>query len=231
MSGLRQGRKRIEEKDMTTLIIGGSGSGKSAFAEQLLCSRAGNGRKYYLATMQVYDEEGRQKVERHRSLRQGKGFRTVECPAGIGQVLPLLAGGGEGTAEAGKTAGKAAGEAAGEAAGSGEGSGDACVLLECMSNLTANEMFGPRQKTAEETAETILAGIEAVRAGVRHLVIVSNNVFEDGEAYDPGTQEYLKALALVNRRLAGAAEEVIEVVAGLPAVIKHPHKTSGLNLV
>ena len=189
---------------MTTLIIGGSGSGKSAFAEQLLCSRAGNGRKYYLATMQVYDEEGRQKVERHRSLRQAKGFRTVECPAGIGQVLPLLAG---------------------------EGPGDACVLLECMSNLTANEMFGPRQKTAEETAETILAGIEAVRAGVRHLVIVSNNVFEDGEAYDPGTQEYLKALALVNRRLAGAAEEVIEVVAGLPAVIKHPHKTSGLNLV
>lgn len=178
---------------MTTLVIGGSGSGKSAFAEQLLCSRAGNGTKYYLATMQVYDEEGRQKVARHRSLRQGKGFRTVECPVEIGRILPLLDGGGD---------------------------GDACVLLECMSNLTANEMFGPRQKTAEETAETILAGIEAIRARVRHLVIVSNNVFEDGTEYDAGTREYVKALALVNRRLAGTAEEVIEVVAGLPVVIK-----------
>ena len=47
---------------MMTLIIGGSGSGKSAFAEQYIVSAAGEKKKYYIATMKVYDEEGRRKV-------------------------------------------------------------------------------------------------------------------------------------------------------------------------
>ena len=40
---------------MITLVLGGSGSGKSAYAEHLL---DGKTNKYYIATMQVYDAEG-----------------------------------------------------------------------------------------------------------------------------------------------------------------------------
>ena len=62
---------------MIHLVIGGSGSGKSEFAENLL---EDSQRKYYIATMQVYEEEGRKKVARHRRLRAGKGFQTIEQP-------------------------------------------------------------------------------------------------------------------------------------------------------
>ena len=53
---------------MITLVLGGSGSGKSAYAEHLL---DGKTNKYYIATMQVYDAEGEKKVARHRRLREG----------------------------------------------------------------------------------------------------------------------------------------------------------------
>lgn len=54
---------------MIALVIGGSGSGKSAYAEQMAVKAAGNGSLYYVATMQVYDEEGKKKVERHNVPR------------------------------------------------------------------------------------------------------------------------------------------------------------------
>ena len=68
---------------MITLVLGGSGSGKSAYAEHLL---DGKTNKYYIATMQVYDAEGEKKVARHRRFRAGKGFVTMEQPRDIGEV-------------------------------------------------------------------------------------------------------------------------------------------------
>lgn len=44
---------------MMTLIIGGSGSGKSAYAEDYMVSISEDRKKYYIATMQIYDEEGK----------------------------------------------------------------------------------------------------------------------------------------------------------------------------
>ena len=50
---------------MITLITGGSGSGKSAYAEKYIChvsNEKGCKEKYYIATMQVFDDEGQQKT-------------------------------------------------------------------------------------------------------------------------------------------------------------------------
>ena len=45
---------------MMILVVGGSGSGKSSYAEKTAVSLAQSGmKKYYLATMQVFDDEGR----------------------------------------------------------------------------------------------------------------------------------------------------------------------------
>lgn len=63
---------------MLTFVLGGAGSGKSDYAESLLA--ASPGPRYYLATMQVWDEECRRRVERHRAMRAGKGFHTLERP-------------------------------------------------------------------------------------------------------------------------------------------------------
>lgn len=72
---------------MLTFVIGGAGSGKSAYAERLLASCPGT--RYYLATMQVWDEECRRRVERHREMRAGKDFQTLECPLDLaGLRLP-----------------------------------------------------------------------------------------------------------------------------------------------
>lgn len=62
---------------MVTLVYGGSGSGKSELAESLVVASS-NRNRLYIATMAVWDEEGRRRVERHRRLRAGKGFSTLE---------------------------------------------------------------------------------------------------------------------------------------------------------
>lgn len=73
---------------MMTLITGGSGSGKSAYAEDYLLSLAKEEKKYYIATMQIYDAEGERKVMRHRDLRRGKGFQTIEAPRDLKKQRP-----------------------------------------------------------------------------------------------------------------------------------------------
>ena len=90
-----------------------------------------------------------------------------------------------------------------------------------MSNLAANEMFSREQPVDRETViAKILQGMEGLRKQADPLVIVTNNVFEDGIAYDSATIEYIEALGRVNERLAAEADEVVEVVAGIPQRIK-----------
>ncbi|MCC8076337.1 MAG: bifunctional adenosylcobinamide kinase/adenosylcobinamide-phosphate guanylyltransferase [Clostridiales bacterium] len=165
---------------MMTLVSGGAGSGKSAYAEALIVQSAAAPR-VYLATMQAWGEEGRQRVERHRRLRAGKGFLTVEQPLNLTEVeLP------QGCA----------------------------VLLEDLSNLTANECFGGVGFTGAE--ERILTGVDSLRAQAGELVVVTNEIFSDGVTYPPETARYLDVLAQLNRRLAAQANRVVEVAAGIP---------------
>ena len=53
---------------MIVLVTGGSGCGKSTWAERLVETLPRENR-VYIATMQVYDEESRQRVKRHREQR------------------------------------------------------------------------------------------------------------------------------------------------------------------
>lgn len=72
---------------MLILVIGGAASGKSAWAESLILKNAVP--RYYIATMQVQDTESAARVEKHRAMREGKGFVTVERSLNISQlVLP-----------------------------------------------------------------------------------------------------------------------------------------------
>ena len=180
---------------MMILVIGGSGSGKSAYAEQLAVSLSEKEymRKYYLATMRIWDEEGQKKADRHRRLRSGKGFLTIEQPTAAHRALEKMEAGAR------------------------------TVLLECISNLTANEMFsGEEPKKALWTAENVIKSIALLNAQATHLIVVSNNVFEDGLSYDRTTMEYIRAMGNINRKLAEMAGQVVEVVAGIPVILKGP---------
>lgn len=67
---------------MLILVSGGAASGKSEFAESLAV-QSPYPKRIYLATMRVWDAEGKRRVERHRRLREGKGFTTAECPTDL----------------------------------------------------------------------------------------------------------------------------------------------------
>ncbi len=61
---------------MTVLLTGGASCGKSAYAERLCLSLPGP--RYYIAAMRPEGEEALERIARHRRLRAGKGFVTVE---------------------------------------------------------------------------------------------------------------------------------------------------------
>ena len=165
---------------MTVLVSGGASCGKSEYAESRIVS-AGGERRIYIATMQVWDDEGRRKAEKHRRMRAGKGFETLERAAALtGEDIP-------------------------------EG---ADVLLECLANLTANECFGG--EGADGCAQRIARSVAEIAAKARLLVVVTNEVFSDGCEYPAETMDYIRELGEANRLVAALADEVVEVVCGIP---------------
>ena len=71
---------------MLVVVTGGSGSGKSAFAEETILS-LGEARRIYIATMQAFDEESHRRIRRHRHMRAGKGFETIERYTELNELL------------------------------------------------------------------------------------------------------------------------------------------------
>lgn len=160
---------------MLVLITGGSGSGKSEFAENLAVSMSKN--LTYIAAMRPSDDaECQNRIARHRKMRADKGFNTVERYTDI-KNLDI-----SGTA-----------------------------VLECISNLLANEMFGGSGKNA---VSEILLGVEHVKSQCDNLIIVTNEISSDGMEYDTMTQEYKKNLGFINCEIAKKADEVYEVMCG-----------------
>ncbi|MDO4325753.1 MAG: bifunctional adenosylcobinamide kinase/adenosylcobinamide-phosphate guanylyltransferase [bacterium] len=173
------------------LVTGGSGSGKSAYAEQRILD-SGQKKRFYIATMQVYGEEGRKRVVKHRKQRAGKGFETIEQTCNLGQALESVHPYG----------------------------GEAAVLVECLSNLAANELFLEEDtwkcdQKVLAVQEKIREEILAWRENVGFLVVVTNEIFSDGVLYDASTRRYQQMLGELNQQLCAHADEVVEVVYGI----------------
>ncbi len=95
------------------------------------------------------------------------------------------------------------------------------VLLECVSNLAANEMFfGTEITSIEDTVNNVVNGIKTLAKECDNLVIVSNNIFESGSEYDESTRDYIKALGQINRELIDVSDEAYEAVVGIKVRIK-----------
>ncbi|WP_330682584.1 bifunctional adenosylcobinamide kinase/adenosylcobinamide-phosphate guanylyltransferase [Mediterraneibacter glycyrrhizinilyticus] len=187
---------------MMELVTGGSGSGKSAYAEsvicgkhRLLCETTENAPLYYIADMVPHGRETEKKIEAHRKMRAGKGFATLEWYVD----LP----------------GKISAPDSPELKGS-------CVLLECVSNLTANEMYEPAgaQNTGGDTPESVIKGVRMLKERCAHLVVVTNDVFRESVPDSEEMTAYKDNLGMINRALAEMADRVTEVVSGVPVCIK-----------
>ena len=166
---------------MFITVTGGSGSGKSAFAEeQILKFPPGN--RIYIATMMCFDEESRKRVARHRQMRKDKQFETLECYTDLEHAaIPY-----------GST-----------------------VLLECMSNLTANEIFSP-DGAKDQAYEAVCRGILHLKERAAHVCVVTNEIFSDGISYDMETQNYQRVLGKLDAFLAEISDACYEVVYGIP---------------
>lgn len=92
------------------------------------------------------------------------------------------------------------------------------VLLECMGNLLANEMFCG--DTVIDCTDKIIAGVLRLHQKTKMLVIVTNQVGSDGIRYEAGTAAYLAALGKINQALAEYADRVVECVYGIPVTVK-----------
>lgn len=68
-------------------VTGGCRSGKSRYAEEL--ATAVTGRRAYIATAEIFDEEMRERVRLHREQR-GDAFNTIEAPIDLAGALRAL---------------------------------------------------------------------------------------------------------------------------------------------
>ncbi len=177
---------------MTALIIGGTSSGKSQFAEDLITRL--QGLRKYIATMEPLDKESQDKIDRHRQMRKDKDFTTVEIPRNLKSYT--------------------------------FNSTDA-VLLECMSNLLANEMYG--KDHCQNPVEEITQGVDNLMDSCRDVIIVTNQIFCDGVDYQ-GMEDYIENLGTINSYIARKAQLVVEVVAGIPIVLKGEEILSNISI-
>ena len=81
MIGLRNktifGSIFMQKNQQKTLIIGAAASGKSQYAEDILNNNVG--KKLYLASANIYDEEMQEKVNKHKD-RRGSEWTTIAEP-------------------------------------------------------------------------------------------------------------------------------------------------------
>ena len=191
---------------MMELVTGGSGSGKSAYAEEALCGPASSpdrgqgketgtqqdGQRNYIATMPSWDKETEKKIAKHRAMRAGKGFCTLEWYTDFEERLERA---------------------------DCPGMEGADILVECLSNLTANEMY-MEGGAGNNTADAVIRGILCLRDRCRNLVVVTNDVFSESAEDSPEMRIYKETLGRINCALAEASDRVTEVVCGITCTVK-----------
>lgn len=101
----------------------------------------------------------------------------------------------------------------------------ATVLLECLCNLTANELFDNNGTADASAAERILADIAALESRCENLIVVTNDVGSGfagipAAGYSASTRLYVEILGLLNATLAARFDLVCELVCGIPLLLK-----------
>ena len=138
------------------------------------------GERIYLATMIPYGADGAARVEKHRKMREGKGFTTIEAPFDITDAIEKA-----------------------------DVPGDSTVLLECLSNLVANELF-ERHALPDEITAKLTDDVIKLAGKVRNLIIVSNH-FEITADFDNETETYAQTMDTINEALGSVCDKVIRI--------------------
>jgi adenosylcobinamide kinase/adenosylcobinamide-phosphate guanylyltransferase len=183
-------------RSINILLIGGAGSGKSRFAQELALKLGGE--VLFVATATPGDEEMLKRIDQHKKKRP-PAWRTLEVTTGVGKKIAEKIGGARVVIV------------------------DCITLL--VNNIFSQYSDQAGEPTDIPLIEKRLdAEIEELIGCTRqleaHFIIVSNEV---GLGLVPPNQLgrlYRDLLAKANQKLAEAAEEVYLMVAGIGVPIK-----------
>ncbi|OEF97990.1 bifunctional adenosylcobinamide kinase/adenosylcobinamide-phosphate guanylyltransferase [Desulfuribacillus alkaliarsenatis] len=199
------------------MVVGGSRSGKSSFAEKLAFdyekaneNTSENTTVYYIATGKIFDEEFAKRVKQH-TVRRPKHWITIEEPIFISEVLQ-----GEGAPKHRI-----------------QSEGTPLYLIDGVGTWVANLMY------QSELQPELVTGVFHWDEGIEQRCINEIERFIDGCANASGTiilvadevgmdvvPEHKEARVfrdlngLANQKLAKQADEVHLVVCGIPVQIK-----------
>lgn len=170
---------------MNVFISGGCKNGKTGFAQEITAKLSGNGKRYYVATMQPYDDEDRARIARHIREREGLGFETLEQPRDIAACLRR--------AEPDAT----------------------FLIDSVTALLVNEMYPDMRMESANPgAADRCREGLLEIAANAKNAVFVSDYIYSDAARYDDFTENYRASLARIDRALAAVCDTVIELCAG-----------------
>lgn len=171
---------------MKILILGGSKSGKSDFAQEVALKLAEGDVHYYVATLQnTGTAADKSTIASHLRRREGMGFETIEQGRNILACL-------ERTDPTGT------------------------FLLDSVTTLLTNEIFPPEKDyvTDEEAARRCCADLAEFAEQVKHIVIVSDDLSRDSVHYDDATEAFRRHLGAIHCHLAKQCDVVMEMAFG-----------------
>lgn len=178
-----------------TLVLGGTKSGKTSFAEGLAKSKEISGCKIiYLATAQAFDSEMKDRINRHRSDRP-KSWLTIEEPLDIIKVF------------------------------NDSSKNCDLILLDCLTLwLTNMIMKAGDNYIREELMDSILNEVDLFLDQISNtqtdIVMVSNQV-EVGLISEYKLGRLFQDIAgLMHQKIGKRANNVIVMQAGFPTVLK-----------
>lgn len=190
---------------MMILVLGPNGSGKSLYAEKLSTSLA-KGPLKYIATMVPYGKEGQIRVEKHIKQREGLGFTTIEEALDLNKL---------------------------------SFDENSLVLLEDVSNLLSNNIFGNKDNENEDNKDIkdydyieglVFKDILHMGFKVETSILVSIDGLKEDNSYNQETNDYIRALDNLNRRLYRVSDLVIAMKDKKAEILKGEAKWSGLEL-
>lgn len=181
------------------LIIGGQKSGKSRRAEQLArvwLDASGDHTAVLIATAQPWDEEMRQRIERHQTDRAERvpGMTTLEEPLALADAIRRVS------------------------------SPTTLVVVDCLT-LWLTNLLMPAKSVGDQPAYTPdtlpvadLAAAIALAPGP--VILVGNEIGLGVIPMGREVRDFVDALGLLNQQVASTCERVTLMAAGLPLTLK-----------
>ena len=188
---------------MISVVFGSKKSKKTAFSEDLLNGYLGS--KYFIASMRPLNDSDKEKVERFRKQREGKGFVTIEQDVAIVKAIDKI-----------KWMESLLGT------NDSENAGKKAAVIANIPAICANEMFLKSGEVvgSKDVEQTILMGLAFLKEYFTDIVVISDEeadllYYADADTKSgiqnglyKDTTEYEKAMNELNASLKNLSDEI-----------------------